>query len=106
MQRNRRGLQTLEHEDSRVRRRVRRISPGVQPALNIESGALPQVEPIRSWIRPAQRFPVEIALDDPGALPLRVGATAIVTIEAGSNRLVNALARAGHWVKTNLQRLY
>jgi len=86
--------------------RVQRISPGVRTALTDVGGALPTVANTPSWIRPTQRFPIDIKLDDPALLPLRLGATAIVTIETSSNRLVNALAHAGHWVKTNLQRLY
>jgi RND family efflux transporter MFP subunit len=100
-------LVSINSEPGRiVTGQVRRISPGVQTALAGAAGTLPRAEPTRSWIRPAQRFPIEIALNDPSALPLRVGATAIVTIETSPNRLVNSLARAGHWLKTNLQRLY
>ncbi len=46
----------------------------------VESQALPYVEPTTSWIRLSRRFPVEIELKDPDQIPLYMGANARVFI--------------------------
>ena len=47
---------------------------------------LPNVDPVYTWVRLAQRVPVRIAIDDvPVGIPLVSGMTATVTIEDGAS---------------------
>ncbi|MGH7908129.1 MAG: biotin/lipoyl-binding protein, partial [Candidatus Binataceae bacterium] len=62
------------------------VVQGVGWALHQANGAtiegLPQVEPTLNWVRLSQRFPVRIILKNPDSnFPLRMGQTAVVTIE-------------------------
>lgn len=72
----------LAYPNHRFRGRVQ----GVGWALYQENGAtidgLPSVEPTLNWVRLSQRFPVRLVVEDrdPGR-PLRMGATAVVTIQ-------------------------
>jgi multidrug resistance efflux pump len=59
---------------------------GIGWALYQENGAtidgLPAVEPTLNWVRLSQRFPVRIIVEDRDPdRPLRMGATAVVTIQ-------------------------
>jgi multidrug resistance efflux pump len=47
---------------------------------------LPNVDPVYTWVRLAQRVPVRIAIDYvPAGVPLVSGLTATVTIRSGEN---------------------
>jgi multidrug resistance efflux pump len=47
---------------------------------------LPNVNPVYTWVRLAQRVPVRIAIDDvPSGIPLVSGTTATITIKEASN---------------------
>jgi multidrug resistance efflux pump len=58
---------------------VQTVGRGVGEGQGVPSGELPAIKGPREWIPQAQRFQVRVALDDPDAVPLRVGATASVT---------------------------
>ena len=46
--------------------------------------ALPNVDPVYTWVRLAQRVPVRIAIDEvPPGVPLASGLTATITIRDG-----------------------
>jgi multidrug resistance efflux pump len=55
--------------------RVVSIGWGVSQGQGVPSGQLPDVKAPASWVPPAQRFQVRLALDHPEAVPLRVGMT-------------------------------
>ncbi len=72
----------LAYPNHRFRGRVQ----GIGWALYQENGAtvdgLPAVAPTLNWVRLSQRFPVRVVVDDRDAdRPLRMGATAVVTIQ-------------------------
>lgn len=71
-----RDLLAILIEDERARlshRRVSNAAAGVQ--------GLPNVDPIYTWVRLAQRVPVRIAIDQvPAGTPLVSGMTATVTV--------------------------
>jgi FAD/FMN-containing dehydrogenase len=72
----------LAYPNHRFRGRVQ----GVGWALYQENGAtidgLPSVEPTLNWVRLSQRFPVRLVVEDRDPdRPLRMGATAVVTIQ-------------------------
>ncbi|CAN7166344.1 multidrug transporter subunit MdtN [Caballeronia sp. LjRoot29] len=46
--------------------------------------ALPVVQQSVNWVRVAQRFPVRVLLDEPAALLVRVGASALVEVRHGA----------------------
>ncbi|HEY6630246.1 MAG TPA: HlyD family secretion protein [Rhizobiaceae bacterium] len=63
--------------------RVETVTRGISVS-NAAAGAqgLPNVDPIYTWVRLAQRVPVRIAIDEvPGGVPLVSGMTATVTIK-------------------------
>jgi multidrug resistance efflux pump len=45
--------------------RIRGIGRGVSGARDAPAGTLPTVRASRDWLRPAQRFPVQVAFDEP-----------------------------------------
>src|SRR5262249_40014169 len=56
---------------------------------------LPNVDPVYTWVRLAQRVPVRIAIDNvPPGLPLVSGLTATVTIRDGENGTLLQRVRA------------
>src|SRR5216683_2835317 len=59
--------------------RVVSVGWGVSQGQGVPSGQLPDVKVPGSWVTPAQRFQVRLTLDDPGAMPLRVGMTGSVS---------------------------
>jgi len=72
------------------------VVEGVGWALYQSNGAtvsgLANVAPTLNWVRPAQRFPVRITLDDADPrFPFRMGATAVVTIDGTPPRAVNGI---------------
>jgi len=66
---------------------------GVNEGQGLPSGNLPAVEEPKNWIRLAQRFQVRIVPQLPEDYPLRVGATASVTVYTRDGYLLNGLAR-------------
>jgi len=56
---------------------------------------LPNVDPVYTWVRLAQRVPVRIAIDNvPAGVPLVSGLTATVTIRNGESRTLLQRMRA------------
>jgi membrane fusion protein, multidrug efflux system len=62
--------------------RIFALGWGVNQGQGVPSGNLPEVPRLQNWVPPSQRFQVRLALDDPGAAPLRVGTTCTVTTSA------------------------
>jgi multidrug resistance efflux pump len=71
----------IGYPDRLLRGRVQGIGWALHQANGATVGVLPAIEPTLNWVRLAQRFPVRVILEerDP-AIPLRMGATAVVTI--------------------------
>lgn len=66
---------------------------------NIPNNYAPFVEKTQDWIRIAQRFPVQILLDDfPRDKTLRSGASAYVTIVTGKHFFWNSLGYVWQWI--------
>jgi multidrug resistance efflux pump len=71
---------------------VQTIGWGVDEGQGVPSGKLPLVKPALDLIPMAQRFQVRVALDEPDALALRVGATAAVTVYTTPDFPLNPVA--------------
>jgi multidrug resistance efflux pump len=71
---------------------VQSVGWGVGQGQGIPSGELPAVKSPQDWIPLAQRFQVRVVLDQPDAIPLRVGATASVTVYTTPDFPLNPLA--------------
>jgi multidrug efflux system membrane fusion protein len=69
---------------------------GVNQGQGVPSGNLPEVPRLQNWVPPSQRFQVRLALDDPGAAPLRVGTTCTVTTIADPASPIESLTRLIH----------
>jgi multidrug efflux system membrane fusion protein len=76
--------------------RVESVGWGVGAGQGIPSGVLPEVKRPGSWVPPAQRFQVRLALDEPEAVPLRVGMTGSVSVYTEPQNRLNRLTRAVH----------
>jgi hypothetical protein len=66
---------------------------------NAAAGAqgLPNVDPIYTWVRLAQRVPVRIAIEEvPSGVPLVSGMTATVTIKQGNDESRSSLFERGY----------
>ena len=86
---------------------VESINWGVSTGQGLPSGQLPAVAAPQNWIAPSQRFPVRLRLDDrPDDLPLRVGATGIVTVYTGGGPLMAGLAHFWMRLRSLLAYLY
>src|SRR5262249_3618649 len=59
---------------------VESVGWGVSQGQGVPSGQLPDVSVPGSWVLPAQRFQVRVAVDEPQAVPMRVGMTGSVAI--------------------------
>jgi len=75
--------------------RVASVGWGVSQGQGVPSGQLPDVKVATSWVPPAQRFQVRLALDDPEAVPLRVGMTGSVAIYTEPEGPLNEVT--GYW---------
>ena len=53
---------------------------GVSQGQGVPSGQLPDVKMPTNWVPPARRFQVRLILDEPDAVPLRVGMTGSVAV--------------------------
>ncbi len=71
---------------------------GVSQGQGVPSGQLPEVKVPASWVPPAQRFQVRLSLDDPEAVPLRVGMTGSVAVYTEPEGVLNDITRAWHQV--------
>ena len=76
--------------------RVATLGQGVMQGQGVPSGNLPDVPQLRNWVPPSQRFQVRLTLDDPRAIPLRVGMTCSVTTLTSTDSPVQAVARLIH----------
>ncbi|WNL46469.1 multidrug transporter subunit MdtN [Dyella sp. BiH032] len=68
-----------------IRAVVQGLGAGVldQERINLPRG-VPYVERSVNWVRVAQRFPVRVALHDPPASLMRLGASAVVEVKRGA----------------------
>src|SRR5262249_61709357 len=78
--------------------RVVSVGWGVSQGQGVPSGQLPDVKIPTSWVPPAQRFQVRLALEEPEAVPLRVGMTGSAAVSTESEGVLNDLTRAWHQV--------
>jgi multidrug resistance efflux pump len=75
---------------------VETVGLGVSHGQGVPSGELPDIRAADSWVSRPQYFQVRVRLDDAGDLPLRVGATASVTVYTSDDNPLNPIAR---WVQ-------
>jgi multidrug resistance efflux pump len=78
--------------------RVHSLGAGVGQGQGVPSGQLPHVQDETHWIPPAQRFQVRLELEEPPAVPLRVGMTASATVFVKPNHPLNPVTKALHRV--------
>jgi multidrug resistance efflux pump len=78
--------------------RVVTLGWGVNQGQGVPSGQLPDVKVPTSWVPPAQRFQVRLALDDPESVPLRVGMTGSVAVYTEPEGWLNHVTRFWHQV--------
>jgi multidrug resistance efflux pump len=76
--------------------RVVSVGWGVSLGQGVPSGQLPDVKVPASWVPPAQRFQVRLTLDDPGAVPLRVGMTGSVAVYTEPEGVLNDITHFWH----------
>jgi multidrug resistance efflux pump len=84
---------------------LRSVGWGVREGQGAPSGSLPAVPEVKGWIPQAQRFQVRLALGDPGALPLRVGMTATVSVCTEPDNPLNPVTEAVHRILSWLDYL-
>ncbi len=80
--------------------RVTAVGSGVSQGQGVPSGLLPDVKRPSGWIPPSQRFQVRLVLDDPQAVPLRVGMTGSVSVYTEAEGWLNDVTRFWHQVIT------
>jgi multidrug efflux system membrane fusion protein len=78
------------------RARVSCIGWGVNTGQGVPSGLLPEVKNQTSWIPPAQRFQVRLALEEPSEVPLRVSMTGSVSVYPDPESSLKDLTRGIH----------
>jgi multidrug resistance efflux pump len=78
--------------------RVVSVGWGVSQGQGVPSGQLPDVKVPTHWVPPAQRFQVRLTLDDPEAVPLRVGMTGSVAVYTEPEGVLNDVTRFWHQV--------
>jgi multidrug resistance efflux pump len=76
--------------------RVASLGWGVQQGQGVPSGSLPNVKREMSWVQPAQRFQVRLALDEGQGVELRVGMTGSVSIYVEPEGDLNEVTRGLH----------
>jgi multidrug resistance efflux pump len=72
---------------------VESVGLGVSHGQGVPSGDLPDIHTPDTWITRPQRFQVRLAVEDTHGYPLRVGATASVTIYTLDDNPLNPIAR-------------
>jgi multidrug resistance efflux pump len=80
------------------RTRVMWIGSGVSQGQGVPSGLLPEVKDQTSWIPAEQRFQVRLTLEDPEAVPLRVGMTGSISVYTEPDGRLNPITEAVHRV--------
>jgi membrane fusion protein, multidrug efflux system len=80
------------------RARVLWIGSGVSQGQGVPSGLLPDVKEQTSWIPAEQRFQVRLVLEDPEAVPLRVGMTGSVSVYIEPDGWLNPVTEEVHRV--------
>jgi multidrug resistance efflux pump len=75
------------------RGKVETVGLGVSHGQGVPSGELPDVQTPDTWIPRPQRFQVRVALDNAPDFPVRVGATASVTLYTSEDNPLNPVAR-------------
>jgi multidrug resistance efflux pump len=78
--------------------RVVSIGWGVSQGQGVPSGQLPDIKVPTSWVPPAQRFQVRLALEDGESLPLRVGMSGSVAVYTEPETILNDVTRCWHQV--------
>jgi multidrug resistance efflux pump len=78
--------------------RVTSVGWGVNQGQGVPSGLLPDVKRQSSWVPPAQRFQVRLVLDEPEAVPLRVGLTGSISVYTQPDGRINEITRFLHQV--------
>lgn len=86
--------------------RVQSVGWGVGQGQGVPSGELPHIRNQQTWIRQAQRFQVRVILDEPLDHPLRVGATAALTVYTSDDYLLNPVARFWQRAVSKFDYLY
>jgi multidrug resistance efflux pump len=77
---------------------VESVGWGVSAGQGAPSGLLPDVKRQASWVPPAQRFQVRLRLQNPSAVPLRVGMTGSVSVYTDPEGELNEVTRWLHQV--------
>jgi multidrug resistance efflux pump len=85
--------------------KVDSVGWGVNQGQGTPSGNLPAVPEPQNWIRLAQRFQVRVVPDQPSDCPLRVGATASVTIYVRDDYWLNGVTRKLQEIEAALEHL-
>jgi multidrug resistance efflux pump len=78
--------------------RVVSVGWGVSQGQGVPSGQLPDVKVPASWVPPAQRFQVRLAIDDPASVPMRVGMTGSVAVYTEPYCILNPITHFWHQV--------
>jgi multidrug resistance efflux pump len=78
--------------------RVVSVGWGVSQGQGVPSGQLPNVKVPTSWVPPAQRFQVRLALEDGASVPLRVGMTGSVAVYTEPEGILNDITDSWHQV--------
>jgi multidrug resistance efflux pump len=95
--------------------RVDSVGWGVERGQGMPSGRLPDPHTAQVWVRPPQRLPVKLVIEQarspgddplPAAIDGRVGASVAVTIYTGQPNPINPLAALWQRVSTWLDYLY
>jgi multidrug resistance efflux pump len=76
--------------------RVVSVGWGVSQGQGVPSGQLPDIKVPASWVPPAQRFQVRLALDQPESVPLRVGMTGSVVVYTEPEGVLNDVTTFFH----------
>jgi multidrug resistance efflux pump len=71
---------------------------GVSQGQGVPSGQLPDVKVPSSWVPPAQRFQVRLTLEDPEAVPMRVGMTGSAAVYTETEGITYQTTRIWHQV--------
>jgi multidrug resistance efflux pump len=72
--------------------KLQSLGYGVVQGQGVPSGELPAISNQQQWVPVGQRFQVRVVLDDPSAVPLRVGATCSVAVYTTPDSPLNWLA--------------
>jgi multidrug resistance efflux pump len=84
------------HPGRRFAAHVFSVGWGVGEGQGRPSGTLPEVKDVKGWLPSAQRFQVRLTLDDPRAVPLRVGMTATTSIYTDPQNPLNPVTEGVH----------